>query len=76
MHQTLDKYNCLLTFMSISLQDCNKKFDEMYIYNSNQNELSNEEILNYFYKLKLNNLIKHINIFIIIYKSISLISLL
>ena len=62
-HKTLTKGHAYTTFKSISSQECNVSFDSMYIYNTHQEELSNDELLSMCDELGLTNIINEIKIF-------------
>ena len=62
-HKTLDYYNADLCFKALSLQQTDSKFDKMYIYNSHEEELSNNDILYLFENYELNRFINQVEIF-------------
>jgi hypothetical protein len=62
-HSTLNEINCELTFKSISMQQMDNKFDIMYIYNTHQHELPNDNIINLYNKYNLHNYINELKIF-------------
>lgn len=62
-HKTLNFENAELTFGGFSRQDCDKSFDILYIYNSHEEELSNESLLELADKLNLYRVFKEIKIF-------------
>jgi hypothetical protein len=63
-HKTLTEEHADLTFKSISNQINNdKKFDYLYIYNTHQNELTNEYLINLYNQYELNRFFIHLEIF-------------
>lgn len=62
-HKTLDEEHANATFHSISKQECNSKFDSMYIYNSHSQELSNDTILELCEKYDVKRFVNEIKIF-------------
>jgi hypothetical protein len=62
-HKTLSLENCELTFSSISLQSKLNKFDKMYIYNTQPDELLNVDIITIYNKYNLNEYFKELSIF-------------
>ena len=63
-HKTLAEDHVQCTFLSMFLQHVPsaKKFDELYIYNTHQDELSNEKIINLFNYYNLQSKFKEIKI--------------
>ncbi len=62
-HKTLNFENAEMTFGGFSRQECDKSFDTLYIYNSHEDELSNESLLNLADKFNLKRIFKEIKIF-------------
>lgn len=63
-HKTLNSEHCELTFTSISNQINNVNFfDVFYIYNTHNDELSNQTIINIYNKYNLGNYFKNYKIF-------------
>lgn len=62
-HKTLNFENAELTFGGFSRQECDKSFDILYIYNSHEEELSNDSLLELADKFNLNRVFKEIQIF-------------
>jgi hypothetical protein len=62
-HKTLDLEHAELTFGSFERQKCDMMFDSIYIYNSHENELSNDILLGLTEKYNLKKLFKEILIF-------------
>lgn len=63
-HTTLDLSHADIVFESISKQSIQSQFfDVMYLYNTHQNELSNEDLITLFQKYNLNKFIKELRIF-------------
>jgi hypothetical protein len=62
-HKTLNHYNAELTFHSFSIQNCDKKFNKLYIYNSHSSELSNQSLLTLFKKYSLNRFFDAVEVF-------------
>ena len=55
-HKTLTEHHCNLTFLSLSKQSKDHRFDKLYIYNTHKDELSNETIMNLYTKYNLSEL--------------------
>lgn len=62
-HKTLDLEHAILSFQGIANQKCDSQFDELIIYNSHSNELSNTQLLDLFTKLELSKFFKTVSIF-------------
>ncbi len=62
-HKTLNREHADATFRSISTQNKNCVFDELYIYNSHSDELSNEIVLELYHKYNLSTFFKQVKIF-------------
>jgi len=62
-HTTLTLEHAELTFGSFSRQNCNNMFDCMYIYNTHENELANELLIQLFEKYNLEKFFKKLVIF-------------
>lgn len=62
-HKTLDLEHAELSFEGFNQQICLSSFDILYIYNSHENELSNESLLLSVEKYNLKRLFKEILIF-------------
>ena len=62
-HKTLTEHHCNLTFLSLSKQSKDHRFDKLYIYNTHKDELSNETIMNLYTKYNLSDLFIDVAIF-------------
>jgi len=62
-HKTLNFENAEMTFGGFARQECDKSFDSLYIYNSHEDELPNESLLDLADKFNLKRLFKEIKIF-------------
>lgn len=62
-HKTLGDEHCRLAFESISKQQVDKVFDKLYIYNTHQEELSNERIIDYYNEFNLSSRFNTYSIF-------------
>jgi hypothetical protein len=62
-HKTLELEHAELTFGSFERQNCDKSFDTLYIYNSHENELPNETLLQLAKKYNLKKFFNNIEIF-------------
>lgn len=62
-HKTLDLDCANVSFCSITNQKCKTKFDELIIYNTHEEELSNESVLDIAKVYNFNNVFKKISIF-------------
>lgn len=62
-HKTLELEHADLTFQSLSNQNTDVVFDRLYIYNTHQNELSNDTILELYNKYNLNRIFKEVVVF-------------
>jgi hypothetical protein len=62
-HKTLDHDHADMSIKSISLQETDKIFDVMYIYNSHEDDIKNEDILKICYKYNILNKVRDIKLF-------------
>lgn len=62
-HKTLSLEHAELTFGSFGNQNCNNSFDHLYIYNSHEDELPNEDLTFLSKKYNLEKFFKQIHIF-------------
>ena len=62
-HKTLDYDHADMSIKSISIQETDKMFDVMYIYNSHEDDIKNEEILQICNKYNIQNKVKDIKLF-------------
>lgn len=62
-HKTLELEHAELTFGSFERQNCDKSFHTLYIYNSHEDELSNETLLELAKKYNLKKFFDNIEIF-------------
>lgn len=62
-HKTLDEEKCRLTFQSLSNQSFEYKFDTLYIYNTHQDELTNDVVLSIAAEYNIKRLFNNIKIF-------------
>lgn len=62
-HKTLSENHADMVFRSISLQDTDRKFDRMVIYNSHSQELPNEDLISLFHKHRLSRVISDVSVF-------------
>jgi len=62
-HKTLGLNHAEMTFGGISRQECDGQFDELYIYNSHSDELSNDDLLDLYTKYDLGRFFKEVKIF-------------
>lgn len=62
-HKTLSKNHADMVFKSISLQNTDKKFDRMVIYNSHSHELSNDNLLSLFHQNGLSRVVSDVSVF-------------
>jgi len=62
-HKTLTLDHAKATFYSISKQNTDKKFDILYLYNTHQDEISNDVLLNLYSEYGLDRFIKEVKIF-------------
>jgi hypothetical protein len=64
-HKTLNEDHAEMTFLSMANQDVtdNKKFDFLYLYNTHQEELSNDFLIELFFKYNLKRFFEGLRIF-------------
>jgi hypothetical protein len=63
-HKTLGVEHAKASFLSLSRQEpISKKFDALYIYNSHENELSNDLLISFYTTFNLDRYFKEIKIF-------------
>jgi hypothetical protein len=62
-HKTLDYDHANMSLKSISLQEKDKIFDVMYIYNSHEDDIKNEDILKICHNYNILNKVKEIKLF-------------
>jgi len=62
-HKTLDYDHADMSLKSISIQETDKKFDVMYIYNSHEEDIKNDDILEICNKYNILNKVLEIKLF-------------
>ena len=62
-HKTLELEHAELTFGSFERQNCDKSFHTLYIYNSHEDELSNETLLELAKKYNLKKFFSKLKIY-------------
>lgn len=62
-HKTLNFENAEMTFGGFSRQECDNSFDILYVYNSHEEELPNDSLLELATEFNLNRVFKEIKIF-------------